>query len=151
MTYEEALHKSAAYCSQSEHCRYEIEEKLLRWQVDLQHHEKILAYLEKEKYIDQQRYALAYVRDKFKYNKWGKIRLNLELQRRRIDATIIRDSLTSIDDTEYQEMANQLVINKLRGLKYNDNYERNGKLYRYLAGRGFESDVIHNAIHGLQS
>ncbi len=149
MTYEQALHKAAAYCSRSEHCRHEVQEKLMSWQVDELHHEAILSYLEKEKFIDQQRYALAYVKDKFRYTKWGKIRISMELQRRQLDETAIRMALSAIDDTDYQNMANELAANKVRGISYKDRYERDGKLYRYLASRGFESEAIKIALQQL--
>jgi regulatory protein len=151
MTYEAALQKAAAYCSRSEHCRYEVQEKLVSWKVDELHHEKILNYLEKEKYIDHKRYALAFVNDKFRYNKWGKIRLSIELQRRRLDDEVVCTALSAIDEVDYQKTANELIINKMRGITYKDHYERDGKLYRFLAGRGFESDIIRNALQQLQN
>jgi len=151
MTCEEALHKAAAYCSQSEHCTFEVGEKLSRWEVSPSDQSTILSYLEKENYISNRRYALAYVKDKFRYNKWGKIRIQLELQRRQIERELISDALEVLEEEEYLHQAVELASSKLRGLKYSDNYERDGKLHRFLAGKGYESEVIRKALRTLKA
>ena len=146
MTYEEALHKTAAYCSQTEHCKAEVRDKMQKWDVPAEVQDAIIGYLEQENYLNQQRYALAYARDKFRYNKWGKVRIRLELQRKGISAEEIQEALDVLEEEAYLEQAIELAITKLKHLKYSDEYERDGKLYRFLAGRGFESGVIREAL-----
>ena len=77
LKYEEALYKSAAYCSQSEHCISDLRNKLTQWGVMESDWDKIIRYLVDENYINESRYAIAFTKDKFRYNKWGKIKIRL--------------------------------------------------------------------------
>ncbi len=146
MTRDEALHKAAAYCSQAEHCRMEVQEKLKKWDVSSSDQESIITYLEKENYLNQQRYATAFARDKFRYNKWGRVKIGMALQQKGIPADELQEALNQLEATDYLGQAIDLAKAKLRTLKYSDSYERDGKLFRFLAGRGFESTIIKKAI-----
>ena len=146
LTYEEALHKSAAYCSQSEHCIADLKNKLAQWGVIDADQTKIISYLIDEKYIDESRFACAFVKDKFRYNKWGRIKIRLELNQKKIDKELIDEALESIDSEEYTAMIIRLAREKERKLTYRNEYEKKGKLYRYLTGKGFEMDVISRLI-----
>lgn len=146
LTYDEALHKSAAYCSLSEHCRSELIEKFNYWEILPEYQEKIIQFLVKEKYIDEKRYALAFVKDKFRYNKWGKIRLGLELKAKKIEERIIEEALSEITDKEYLLMIKKLITEKEKNLEYRNEYEKKGKLFRYLSAKGFETESISKCI-----
>lgn len=146
LTYEEALYKSAAYCSQSEHCISELKNKLTQWSVTESDQFKIIRYLKEEKYLDEKRFAFAYVKDKFRYNKWGKIKIRLELHQKKIEKELIEVALEEIDEEEYKGMIIRLAKEKEKKLTYRNEYERKGKLYRFLAGKGFEMDVISKII-----
>ena len=146
LKYEEALYKSAAYCSQSEHCISELKNKLTQWSVTESDQFKIIRYLKEEKYIDEKRFAFAYVKDKFRYNKWGKIKIRLELHQKKIEKELIEAALEEIDEEEYKGMIIRLAKEKEKKLTYRNEYERKGKLYRFLAGKGFEMDVISKII-----
>lgn len=146
MTYEEALHRAAAYCSQAEHCRLDVTGKLMKWGIEPEQQDLILTYLEQENYLNEQRYALAFAHDKFRYNKWGKVRIRMELQRKGIQTGVTEEALRSLEDDSYLAKATELAVAKLNKLHYSDHYERDGKLFRFLAGRGFEPAVVRKAI-----
>lgn len=146
LTYDEALHKSAAYCSLSEHCTSELMDKFNYWDVLPEYREKIIQFLVREKYIDEKRYASAFVKDKFSYNKWGKIRLRIELKAKKIDNNIIEEALAGISEKEYHSMITKLIKEKENHLDYRNEYEKKGRLFRYLSGKGFENELISKAI-----
>ena len=146
LTYEEALYKSAAYCSQSEHCISDLRNKLTQWGVMESDRDKIIRYLVDENYINESRYAIAFTKDKFRYNKWGKIKIRLELHQKKIEKELIEAALEEIDEEEYKGMIIRLAKEKEKKLTYRNEYERKGKLYRFLAGKGFEMDVISKII-----
>jgi regulatory protein len=146
MTYEEALNRAAAYCSQAERCRPEVTGKLIKWEIESEQQKLILDYLERENFMNEQRYALAFAHDKFRYNKWGKVRIRMELQRKGIPAEVTDVALGSLEHEAYLGKATELAVAKLKSLKYNNTYERDGKLFRFLSGRGFESAVVQKAI-----
>ena len=146
LTYDEALHKSAAYCSLSEHCTSELMDKFKYWDVLPEFREKIIQFLVRENYIDEKRFASAFVKDKFSYNKWGKIRLKLELKAKKIEESIIEEALAEIKEKEYRLMITKLIREKEKNLEYRNEYEKKGKLFRYLSGKGFENEFINKAI-----
>lgn len=72
MTYEMALQRLTALCASAEHCEYEMTEKMRKWEVDESDRQRIVEYLRDAKFVDDERYARAFVKDKIKYNKWGR-------------------------------------------------------------------------------
>ncbi|MBQ2298361.1 MAG: RecX family transcriptional regulator, partial [Bacteroidaceae bacterium] len=83
-TEKEAYLKLSALCAMGEHCCYDMMKKMRNWEMDEGSEERIIAQLIKEKFIDEERFAKAFVRDKFQYNRWGKIRIIKELKMRKI-------------------------------------------------------------------
>lgn len=146
-TYEEALFKAAAYCSQSEHCVSELREKLELWGVKPSEQDKIIKYLIQEKYIDENRFAQAYVKDKFRYNKWGKGKIRMMLYAKKIDKQVIETALVEIEDDEYRLMIKKLIDDKSKKITYKNDYERKGKLFRFLASKGFDSDIVSDILN----
>ena len=142
LTYEEALHKAAMLCSSGEKCEYDIREKLLSWKISESDTTKIINYLIQEKYLDEKRFAEFFVKDKFRFNKWGKIKIAYMLKQKRISSAVIQDALNSIDDDEYCSTLQELLQSKLKGLKYKDEYDKRAKLFRFAQSRGFESHLI---------
>lgn len=142
LSYNEALHKAAAYCSLSEHCISEVMSKFSYWGTPQSFQEKIIQFLVREKYIDENRFAEAYAKDKFRYNKWGKIRIRTELKAKKVEDTTIESALATINEKEYREMIVKLAQEKEKGITYRNEYEKKGKLYRYLSGKGFENEYI---------
>jgi len=141
-TEPEALNAAAALCSTSEHCVRQIEEKLSQWGVEPDASERIISRLIEEKYIDESRFARAYALDKFRYNRWGRVKIDFHLRSLAIAPTLRHEALAQIDDDEYQGMLSQLLQSKEPGVKASSDYERRGKLIRFALGRGFEMDAI---------
>jgi len=148
-TLEELLHKAASYCSISEHCVSEVEEKLNAWGVSDADKQQIIDRLISEDFINEKRFCTFFVKDKFRFNKWGKIKISFALKAKGLDKGMILDATTTIDDGEYEEMLASLLKTKLIGLKYQFEYEKQGKLFRFAQGRGFENNVIERVIRSI--
>jgi len=146
MDYEAALNRAAALCSSQEQCASHIRLKLSSWKVSDQDAEKILQLLIKEKFLDDQRYANFYVRDKFRFNGWGKIKLTMMLRQKEIPESIIEEALNQLDPELYKDTCRRLISEKAATLKESNPYKRKGKLFRFAAQRGFESDLIHQIL-----
>ena len=140
------LNKAATYASKCEHCESEVREKLLAWGGTNEESNEIIAYLIEERYIDNQRYANSYVKDKFRFNHWGKYKIEIMLRSKDIDSNIIEEALTQIDEEEYIEKLQQILHDKLRSIKYSSEYEKKGKLFKFAQSRGFESSAISKVI-----
>ena len=143
------LNKAATYASRCEHCESEVREKLVDWGANSDEIDKIINYLIEERYIDNQRYANSYTRDKFRFNHWGKYKISMMLRSKDIDSETIEEALGQIDEEEYLEKLQQILKDKLRSLKYSSDYEKKGKLFKFAQSRGFESNAISKVIDSI--
>lgn len=146
---EELLHKAASYCSISEHCISEVETKLDAWCVGCDDKSTIIKRLIAEDFINEKRFCIFFVKDKFRFNKWGKIKISFALKEKGIENALISEALNTIDDGEYEELLASILKTKLVGLKYEFEYEKQGKLFRFAQSRGFENNVIEKALRSI--
>ena len=146
MEYKVALQRAAALCSRQEQCSRHIRQKLNSWKVAAEDAENIIDLLKKEKFLDDQRYANFYIRDKFRFNAWGKIKLTVMLTQKGIPQEVIEEALKQIDPELYKQTCTRLISEKAATLKESNQFKRKGKLFRYAAQRGFESDLIHQIL-----
>ena len=133
-------------CSTAEHCSHEMIEKMQRWQLANDAQARIIEYLVKEKYIDDERYARFFAKDKIRYNKWGRRKVEQAMWLKHIDGDIQRDVLDDIDDEEYLAVLRPLLKTKRKSVKASSDYEMNMKLIRFAMGRGFTMDIIRQCL-----
>ncbi len=138
MTESAALNKVASYCATAEHCRSEIVEKMQRWGMPYEVIERIADRLEQEKYIDEERYCRAFVQDKYRLAKWGKVKIGEALKLKKIPSYVYRPYLEAIDHDEYIGILQSLLAGKRRSIRGGTEYEVNGKLARFALSRGYE-------------
>ena len=148
-TLDELLHKAASYCSISEHCISEVKEKLTAWGVSDNDKQKIIDRLISEDFINEKRFCNYFVKDKFRFNKWGKIKISYALKQKGLSNELINSALSTIDDGEYEELLASILKTKLVGLKFEYEYEKQGKLFRFAQSRGFENNVIERALRSI--
>ena len=146
LTPPEALHRAAALCSSAEHCTADIREKLARWGVTEADSRTIIDRLVQERFIDEQRYAVAFVKDKFRFSGWGRIKMRYALQQKRIDGSDIDHALATLDEEQYNDRLLELLQAKSRSIRDDDPEARRAKLFRFATSRGFESALIFNAL-----
>ncbi|MDE5709729.1 regulatory protein RecX [Bacteroides sp.] len=149
MTETEALNRVAAYCSTAEHCRAEIAEKLQRWGIAFDAIERILNHLEQEKYLDEERYCRAFINDKYRFAKWGKVKIGQAFQLKKISPFVYRPFLEEIDEEEYLSNLQKLLAAKRKSVHAENEYELNGKLVRFALSRGFEMKDIRRCMDVL--
>jgi len=142
MTEAEALNKVASYCSSAEHCRAEVVEKLQRWGIAYKSIDRIIKRLEEEQFIDEERFCRAFINDKYRYAKWGKVKIAQGLYLKRISDGVAQRFLSSIDQEEYLSILRNLLEMKRKSIHAETEYELNGKLIRFALSRGFEMKDI---------
>ncbi len=147
ITEQEAFLQLAALCAQAEHCEQEMRDKLKRWELDTAATDRIIARLQKERYIDDTRYARAFVKDKIRYNKWGRRKVEQALWQKRIADDIRQQVLDEIDENEYLDVLRPLLKQKHRTMKAENDYALNQKLVRFALGRGFTFDLIRQCLN----
>ena len=145
-TEEEAFLQLASLCANAEHCQYEMLEKMKRWELSDEAQARVMAQLIEERYVDDRRYARAFVKDKIRYNKWGRRKVQQGLWMKRIDKDIQDEILDEIEETEYLNVLKPLLKQKRKSIKANSDYELNQKLVRFAYGRGFTFDIIRQCL-----
>ena len=148
--FKTTLNKAMNQCSRREYCRYDILRKLLGWGVEKSDSEKIINILIKENFINESRYATAFVRDKFKYNKWGKVKISTQLHAKHVPPSIIDSSLDSIDNEAYLDLLKKLITDHIKSVKAKNQYELKAKLLRYGLSKGFESTLLYDILNDLE-
>jgi len=147
--YLAALVKAQKYCSKQETCISGIRKKLNQWGVNPAYHERIQKDLEAEKFIDETRYASLFVKEKFRLNQWGIIKIRQTMKIKQIPENIINEAINIIPDDEYIRMLEKIMSQKLGNIKAGNKFEQKGKLYRYAASKGYENDKIMQVINNI--
>ena len=146
MTEQEAYLQLAALCAQAEHCQQEMRDKMRRWELDETVQNRIIDRLIKERYVDDERYARAFVKDKIRYNKWGRRKVQQALWQKRIDADIQQRVFDEIDEKEHLDVLRPLLKQKRKSIRAASDYELNQKLARFALSRGFTFDIIRQCL-----
>ena len=148
VTEQGAYLQLAQLCARSEHCQHEMLEKMRKWGMADEAQARVMQWLVSERYVDDERYARAFVRDKIRYNKWGRRKVEQALWMKRIDDDIRERVLGEVDDDEYISVLRPLLKQKRRSTKAQSDYELNQKLVRFALSRGFTFDIIRQCMDG---
>lgn len=143
----EALDRAMRLCSVREYCKDDILRKLKAWDITDTDCKKIIDTLQKGKFIDERRYAGAFVRDKYHYNKWGKGKIASLLRMKKIPEQIIKSSLELIDNEQYIDTIKRLLDTRRKSVKAKNQYDLKGKLLRYGLSKGFEKDILYELLN----
>lgn len=143
------LTKMAHYCSMQERAISEVVLKLRSASLSADDVDHIIERLKKEGFLDEFRYAKAFVNDKFKLNGWGRVKIAYALRMKQVDSEAIEEALGQIGDEDYQNLLSILVSKKMKEVKSTSPQDRNNKVARFLLQRGFEPDWVWNAIQSI--
>jgi len=145
-----ALEKAMAKCSGREFCSEDIRNKLYSWGVENNDAGKIIGILIKENFINESRYATAFVRDKFKYNKWGKVKISAHLKSKKIPSDIIGPAIDAIDHEYYVNFLRSLLEGHRRSVKAKNKMDLKAKLLRFALSKGFESSLVYDILNEIE-
>lgn len=146
MTESEGKTLAERYCSGAEHCCLEVRQMLERRKAESADIERIIKYLIKEGYIDESRYAAAFVHDKVRFAKWGRAKIALALWQKRIPAGVADEALASIDEDEYMAALKDVVASRYRQTKGATEYERKIKTMKSVCSRGYEPALVRRVL-----
>ena len=146
VTEQGAYLQLASLCARAEHCQYEMTAKMRRWEMSDEAQARVMQRLVSEHYVDDERFARAFVNDKIRYNKWGRRKVEQALWTKRIDDSISRPLLDEVDDEEYLKILRPMLKQKRKSTKADSEYELTMKLIKYAMSRGFTMDIIKQCI-----
>jgi Uncharacterized protein conserved in bacteria len=147
--YKASLSKAMALCSRREYCPEDIRLKLESWGVSEEDANRVIGILIKENFLNERRYAEAFVKDKFNYNRWGKVKIAAHLKMKKIPSGILRSALECIDDELYRKTLIDLIVSHRRSVKAKNQYDLKGKLLRYGLSKGFESSLLYELLNEM--
>ncbi|MBD1398618.1 RecX family transcriptional regulator [Pontibacter sp. JH31] len=150
-TPKEALIKAAAYCAYQERTQQEVRTKLYTYGLEPDDVEEIIVRLGQEKMLDEERYAQAYVRGKYGLKKWGRRKITQGLKAKGISDYCIKQGMKEIDFEVYEQNLLQLLEKKNATEKEKNPFARRQKLTYFLMSKGYESDLVQEAVKKLES
>ena len=147
--FKTSLNRAMALCAGREYCSDDIRSKLGSWVIRSDDAGKIMEILVKEKFLDDRRYAEAFVKDKYRQNKWGRLKIASMLRMKNIPGDIINLALQAIDEDEYRQTVREIVMSHRKSVKAKNNYDLKGKLMRFGLSKGFESNLLYDLMNEI--
>jgi len=141
-TATEAKRKAESYCAYQERSQQEVRDKLYFWGLHTLEAENIISYLIEENFLNEERFAKAYVLGKFRIKSWGRVKITQGLKLKQVSPPLIKIALKEINPNDYFDKLVSILEKKSRLLKESDPYKRNNKLYQYALSRGYENNLI---------
>ena len=148
---QQALARLMALCSRSEKCTEDARILLERWGIAAEHRTGIVRALVEQRYIDDRRYATAFVRDKIAHNKWGRRKISDALRMKRIPTDDIEQALAALPGDAEREQLLLLLRRKRASSKAENDYRMKEKLVRYALSKGFLLDDILETVDGIMA
>lgn len=149
-TLQEAKGKLETFCAYQDRCVWEVRRKLFEKGIQGEIVENLIGELTKEGFLNEERFARAFARGRFRLKRWGRTRISQELKMRQIPADLIRKGLSEIDPEEYYEVLVRLTELKWTKTSEKDLVKKRFKVIHYLMAKGYEQDLIREAISTLE-
>ncbi len=138
----QAKQKAESYCAYQERAQQEVRDKLYSWGLHQDEVENIIAQLIEDNFLNEERFAKAYVLGKFRMKGWGKIKIKMHLKAKRVSEPLIRIALREINSEEYEEMLDKIIEKRIKIPINKITRTERQKLFNYLLSKGFEADII---------
>jgi len=145
----EILQKLARYCAYQERCVQELEQKMKNLEVLPSEFTEYLTWLSENNYLNEARFVEIFVRSKFNQKSWGHTKINYELRKRGISASLLASAWDGIDDADYIEKARTLLQKKKEEIKTGTSPQRYQKCYNFGLSKGYESALVRELLKPL--
>ena len=146
---DEIQKKLEYYCTYQERCHKEVFNKIMKFNSNTQDANTIITKLINDGYLNETRFSKEFARGKFNHKNWGKIRIRIELNRRKISKKNIEIGLNELNDDDYVKKFNQLYEKQLDKLGQKKDIVSKKKIFDYLNYRGWEKELIFNKINSI--
>ncbi len=145
---KEAKLKVADYCAYQERSQQEVRDKLYSYGLHYNDVEELISELITENFINEERFARAYVGGKFRMKKWGRLKILQGLKQHRISDYCIKKGMLEIPESDYFDTMESLIIKKRNSLTTDNEFVENNKIASYLHQKGFEVNLIWEILRG---
>jgi regulatory protein len=151
LTREQAIQKLRHYCAYQERCHAEVKDKLYELGVRKLDHDEIIASLIEDNFLNEERFAMAFARGKFRMKQWGRTKIKYELKQKKISEYCIRKALLAIPEDEYDRTLKNLIRGKYESLKNEQWLVRKKKTIDHLLRKGFESELVFPEVEAARN
>lgn len=146
LTADQILDKMAKYCAYQERSVKEVTDKLKTFEISEKDREEIINYLIDNKFVNDERFAHAFVRGKINQSGWGVNKIRFHLIQKGVSKEIIDEALQSFDEEAYRQRLVEVLKAKAKTVKADNDFERNRKLAAYAIQKGFEATLVWEVI-----
>ncbi|NMA74950.1 MAG: RecX family transcriptional regulator [Bacteroidales bacterium] len=144
--YKVALNRVASYCSKAERCEWDVRQRLNKFDLSESDKHEIISWLVKENFLDESRYCNAFVNDKVKFSRWGRLKIRQALIQKRVDEHLIDEVLRNMNLSLYMENLSDLIVKRKKEIKEDNTFILQSKLIKYAMGRGFTYSEIKQVL-----
>lgn len=145
----EAKAKIEYFCAYQERCHSEVQSKLYDYGMDGEQVANLTADLIINNFLNEERFAEAFVSGKFRIKRWGKRKIILHLKQKNVSAYSINKAIKSIEEESYLEAINSLILKKYAEQTKGTKWEKRKKVTAFLISKGFEPDLVVDAQNQL--
>lgn len=146
LTPHQAKLKAESYCAYQERAQQEVRDKLYEWGLHQDDVENIIVELISANFLNEERFAKAFVLGKFRMKSWGIIKIKQHLKAKRVSEPLIKIALREIDLDEYEQRLEELIVKKIGTSTGKLSLAEKAKMVRYLQSKGYESHLIFEKL-----
>ena len=146
LTPDQVLDKMAKYCAYQERCVKDVTDKLKTFEISPKDREDILNYLIDNRFVDNKRFARAFVRGKINQSGWGLNKIRFHLMQKGIAKDLIDEALEAFDQEVYRQRLVEVLKTKTKTVKAANDFEKNRKLAAYAIQKGFEASLVWDVL-----
>ena len=149
ITPEDALVRLERMCVRAEHCTAEMRQKLRQWGISDSDADSVVCSLVDRRFVDDARYAAAFVRDRYRFARYGRVKIGIALKTKHISPDIIAEAMEEIDSETYLDILRSVISAKAKSLPRPLSMEDRNRIFRHAISRGYESALVSKIIKEL--
>ena len=149
LTPDQVLDKIAKYCAYQERCTKDVRDKLKTYDIPQEDRDKIIDYLLDNRFVNDERFAKSFVRGKINQSGWGLNKIRFHLAQKGIAKDIIDEAMEQTDEEVYRQRLFDILMNKSKTVKAENDFEKRRKLAAYAMQKGFESALVWEVVKDL--
>jgi len=145
-----AKQKAEQYCVYQERAQEEVRNKLYQWGLYPNEVEEVIAELIMDNFLNEERFAMAYVSGKFKMKGWGRIKIKQGLKQKQVSPRLIKEAIQAIDAADYHTTLLSILEKKASVLKEANPLKRKQKLLQHAMLKGYENDLVFDILNNKE-
>jgi regulatory protein len=149
VSFEKALHRTQALCAKQERCTNDLRIKMKQWHVSTEDIEKVINKLISDGFVNDERFAHMFARDKSKFNKWGPIKIAYSLKSKHIPDDLIKIILLEIEPEQNDKSVYEMLSKKAKSIKAKSTQDLKVKLIRFGISRGYDYGLISSIASSI--